>query len=304
MSEHESREGPLERIGEKLSAIAEAISPTPQWYRDWLALGPAASDEQLLAVFQAIRNSGDLPDDAGFFLVSWQIDELAACDAETALADYERRLNIIETAYGFDECGIWPAGAAPAGYQELREECDRQWDRLFVERMEQSGEHEMARLFQTDDEQFEAVREAGRQFFFGSQTPEDIAALVWIRRLVAAVADCIDADSAMGPLGYRYFDDHGCWMIDLYPTPVELIGGAADGEIVAPGFALDLDQLQSAFDEIDAFSWSSLGFPHDEGPRVIVEGVYDGRDVFLQILAYAPEDEEPGMKLNTIRRNS
>jgi hypothetical protein len=44
-----------------------------------------------------------------------------------------------------------------------------------------------------------------------------------------------------------------------------------------------------------------MGFPHDEGPRLVVEGVYQGRQVFLQVLAYAPEDEEPGMKLDTTR---
>ena len=44
-----------------------------------------------------------------------------------------------------------------------------------------------------------------------------------------------------------------------------------------------------------------MGFPHDEEPRLVVEDVYQERQVFLQVLAYAPEDEEPGMKLDTDR---
>ena len=91
------------------------------------------------------------------------------------------------------------------------------------------------------------------------------------------------------------------WQIDLYPTPVELIGGAMDGEVVAPGFSLDIEQLRGLFDRIDAVTWQSLGFRAGEGPHVSVEGVYQGHEVFIQVLAYAPEDEEPGMKLDTTR---
>ena len=110
------------------------------------------------------------------------------------------------------------------------------------------------------------------------------------------------ADSPMGPLGYRYGEDDGPWQIDLYPTPVELVGGAVDGEVVAPGFSLDIEQLRGLFDRLDAVAWQSLGFPDGEGPHVSVEGVYQGHEVFIQVLAYAPEDEEPGMKLDTTRR--
>jgi hypothetical protein len=45
-----------------------------------------------------------------------------------------------------------------------------------------------------------------------------------------------------------------------------------------------------------------VGFPDDEGPHVSIEGVYRGHDVFVQVLAYAPDDEEPGMKLDVSPR--
>ncbi len=51
--------------------------------------------------------------------------------------------------------------------------------------------------------------------------------------------------------------------------------------------------------QIDAMVWQSLGFLSGEGPHVSIEGVYQGHEVFIQVLAYAPEDEEPGMKLDT-----
>ena len=102
----------------------------------------------------------------------------------------------------------------------------------------------------------------------------------------------------MGPLAFRYGEEDGFWEVILYPTPVELVGGASDGEVVQPGFTLDLEGLRSAFEQIDALSWNSLGFGDSEGPYVAIEGKVQGHTVYLQILAYAPEDEEPGMKLD------
>ena len=101
----------------------------------------------------------------------------------------------------------------------------------------------------------------------------------WLDRLLETVADCTVADSPMGPLAYRYGEDEGFWEINVYPTPVELVGGAVDGEVVAPGFTLDIEELRAAFDRIVELVWHSMGFPHDEGPRLVVEGVYQGRQV-------------------------
>jgi hypothetical protein len=44
----------------------------------------------------------------------------------------------------------------------------------------------------------------------------------------------------MGPLGLRYLVEDAFWEVWIYPTPVELVGGAVDGEVVVPGFTLEL----------------------------------------------------------------
>ena len=157
----------------------------------------------------------------------------------------------------------------------------------------------MANLFRKDEARFNAIADAGRVYFFGADADVANVPEVWLHGLVKAIADCMEADSPTGPLGYRYGEDDGFWEIELYPTPVELIGGAADGEVVAPGFSLDIEQIRMLFNRIDAVAWQSLGFPGGEGPHISIEGVYQGHDVFIQILAYAPDDEEPGMKLDT-----
>ena len=106
----------------------------------------------------------------------------------------------------------------------------------------------------------------------------------------------------MGPLGLRYWEEDNFWEIWTYPTPVELVGARHDGEVVVPGFSLDLQQLRSAFESVAAFGWKALGFNDAEGPHVFVEGVFQGRGVYLQVLAQAPEDEEPGLKVDTTKR--
>jgi len=45
-----------------------------------------------------------------------------------------------------------------------------------------------------------------------------------------------------------------------------------------------------------------LGLNWPEGPHIYVEGVFQGREVYLQVLAYAPEDEKPGLKLDATRQ--
>jgi hypothetical protein len=66
--------------------------------------------------------------------------------------------------------------------------------------------------------------------------------------------------------------------------------------------SLDLETLRELFDRVDNFGWQSAGFPRGDGPFVEIEGVYRGGTVFVQVFASAPEDEEPGMKLDTRSR--
>jgi len=109
--------------------------------------------------------------------------------------------------------------------------------------------------------------------------------------------------SGPDPVGFLYREEAGFWDIAIYPKSVEVVGGPEDGEILAPGFSLDLEGLRAEFERVDGISWKSLGWPGGEGPHVSIEGAFRGHQVFLQVLAYAPEDEEPGSKLDRIRQS-
>ncbi len=159
----------------------------------------------------------------------------------------------------------------------------------------------MAQLFRAGREQFDRLSEAGRRFFHGGLPEEDSEEPAWLDDLLEAVAHCVEPDSPMGPLGMRYWEEDDFWEIRIFPTPVELVGGAQDGAVVLPGFTLDLRELQAAFEEIVECVWNALGLNVPEGPHVAIEGTFQGHEVYLQVLARPPEDEEPGLKVDTTR---
>jgi len=123
----------------------------------------------------------------------------------------------------------------------------------------------------------------------------------WMEALVDVGAECLDAHSPMGPVGFRYCEEDERAGLVVYSTPVELVGGAKDGTVVIPSFSLDLHALLAAFERVTALQWCAHGFgPYDpEGPCVSLEGIYQGHPVWLRVLAEPPQDEEPGLQLDT-----
>lgn len=69
-------------IHQKLAAIVEASSTSPAWREAWLGLGPEATDRDRLAVYRAVRDTGSVPFEAGFFLVARMMDLLTDERAE------------------------------------------------------------------------------------------------------------------------------------------------------------------------------------------------------------------------------
>lgn len=125
----------------------------------------------------------------------------------------------------------------------------------------------------------------------------------WMDALVRTVAGAMTAHAMPGPVGLRYCEEDGTWDLLVYPRPLELVGGRHDGDVVAPGFTLDLESVRAAFTRVDEMSWQAhpLG-EHDEGPYLSIEGEYAGRQVWLRVLAFAPDGEQAGDRFDTNRR--
>lgn len=241
-------------IYQALGNIAAASPSPPTWQEAWLKLPPAATDEQRLAVYRAVRDAGSVPPDAGFFLVAWMLDLLTDERAEQGLLAHEQRLKEIRQRHGIDEDAPVSEDTPPE-YREAMRQMQDAWDDLYVATLEEFGEHQLAQLFRDDEDAFYDRYEAGRQFFHGPNEDDEDA---WLDDFLDNVAACTQADSPMGPLGLRYTHEDDFWEITIHPTPVELVGGRHDGERVVPGFSLDLVQFQALFDGVEDFGWNSI----------------------------------------------
>jgi hypothetical protein len=288
---------PYSTINAKLAEIVAQASTPPRWYESWRSLGPESTDRDRLAVYQAVRNAGSLPPEAGLYLVSWQTDMMTAEAAQDELRELDEQLEAIRKAHGVDELERWPAGKEPAAYGELERQFMAAWEDLFVRTLKQHREHDTACLFRQDRAEFDRLHEAGRAFFHGARDGGDELP-GWLKVLLDLVADCIEVESTAGPLGVRWGQDEDAWEVTIYPTPVELVGGAVDGEVVAPGFTVDLERLRTAFTRLDAFGWNALGLHGRDGSYVYLEGDFLAHELFLRVLAQAPQDEGPGAKLS------
>jgi hypothetical protein len=295
---------PENKILSRLQEMAEAMVPPPSWYGAALSLTQFSSLEERLDVYQDIRRSGDLPEEASIFLVTFLIDDISDVEPDETDDEYGNRMRAIEEQYGLTPGGIWPSGAAPAGYEELLRQSHQAMREFLACNLERFGEPEMARLCRDDPERFQELLDAGRRYFLGKKSDAENVPGMLPHFLACAIAGCMEAEYPIpsGPLGYRYDEGDGLLLImDLYPTPVELIGGVTDGEVLAPVFSLDVEKLRGVFDSIDTLSWQSSGLPDAEDAHIFVIGDYRRRVVMLHILANAPKDEKPGMKLGRAR---
>src|ERR1035437_6858581 len=115
-------------INAKLASLLDQLPAKPSWYGRWQRLSPESTEEERLTVYQAFRDSGVLPDDAGFYLVAWQVDALAEYYAETALRDLDERLSAIEREHGLEKDEISEPGEVPPEYEAVLRQYHDAWD--------------------------------------------------------------------------------------------------------------------------------------------------------------------------------
>jgi hypothetical protein len=160
----------LAAVNARLTAVAEASQTPPAWYDDWMRFGPESPAEQRLAVYQAIRDSGCLPDEAGFCLVSWCAEGMADREAETSLRNLVDRMEALEKAYESEKGEPWPDDQVPEEYEELWRRQQAAWDEIFVRTLEAAGEQEMAEFYSAAPERYERCYKIGLYFLKPVQT--------------------------------------------------------------------------------------------------------------------------------------
>lgn len=178
----------LLNVNVKLERIAEESSTLPPWYDAWTRLRPESTDEDRLAVFQVVRDSGWLADDEGFYLVSWQIEGMTDLEAAPRLQDLDDHMDAIEKENGLLKGDPWPGDQVPPEYEELSQQYQNIWDDVFVRKLGACGEREIADLYRADPDEFARRYEIGLRYF---QTPVKAGKAVSPDELVKVVS-CLD----------------------------------------------------------------------------------------------------------------
>jgi len=84
-----------ERIDRKLAALARDLPSPSGWFESWSCLNRKATPEDRLWLCRLIRDSGTLPDDAGYFLISWIVEQMAEQETDQARHPLET-INLFE----------------------------------------------------------------------------------------------------------------------------------------------------------------------------------------------------------------
>jgi hypothetical protein len=127
----------------------------------------------------------------------------------------------------------------------------------------------------------------------------------WLNRLAQRVCECIELPEGAPPVGCHHHFNGEHWEITLFIMSTEIVGGPHDGVKVSTRFFLDLSRLRVVLDSVESSEWQ----PHridetdDLGPHVALTGVFQGRRVWLRVLADSPDRFHPGRLANLLTRS-
>lgn len=113
---------------------------------------------------------------------------------------------------------------------------------------------------------------------------------VWLQALTDSVAQSIALIDDFAPFGCHFFFAEGVWEITLFAESSEVVGGPKDGAIRKSRFGVHITEVLALFEKVKSCTWQaqSMGEDDDLGPHLAIEGIYEGREVWLRVLAEPP----------------
>jgi hypothetical protein len=106
----------------------------------------------------------------------------------------------------------------------------------------------------------------------------------WVELVLDKLGEVIEMQSP-GTISWRYVEIEN-WLL-VAPCPLELVGGADDGESVFPFYTLHVSQLIEIFDEAPEVYWETMRH------ELSVEGIIDGEDAWITFSRDPFDDDEP-----------
>lgn len=169
--------GPLEPefdIIERLAKIVEAAAPAAEHLarlKDIRKRGACPTHEERLTAYRAVRNDRLVPPEAAFYLIAYQIMDLAQerYEDDPRLEAISCEMEQIEEAHGLTEDEYWPIGEGPEDHRALDARWNEAADAIIAETFRAQGEGAMADLFEGDRAEFDRRFEVGRRFFHSEE---------------------------------------------------------------------------------------------------------------------------------------
>ena len=118
----------------------------------------------------------------------------------------------------------------------------------------------------------------------------------WLTRLSEHLLGAVIPSDVLAPVGCHYTCVDSIWEVTLFPGATEVVGGAMDGKRCTSRFTLDLATVHGLMSEIGDFYWQTLPYDRNDelGPHVAIAGKYEDHQVWVRILARAPQRFTPG----------
>lgn len=106
----------------------------------------------------------------------------------------------------------------------------------------------------------------------------------WVEKFLDQLDQSLEWQS-LGTMAWRFSEVEG-WL-QIAPCPLEVVGGADDGESVYPFYAIHVANLIEVFDAVPQIMWSTMN------GEFSLEGKIGGDDAWITFNEAPFEDEEP-----------
>lgn len=124
----------------------------------------------------------------------------------------------------------------------------------------------------------------------------------WMQWFIDDVARGVLHQQQLSPLGCHYIhnSDDDVWEVTLFVSRTEIAGGPHDGLCMVPFLQVDVSAVMAAFDEHPRVCWQSGAADDDDqlGNHLSIEGVVEGRMVWLRLMAESPREFGPGRRVH------
>ena len=169
---------------------------------------------------------------------------------------------------------------------------------MFLAMLGEHSEGEIARMYRKAPEEYERLFNEGERFF---NPPRPEAAVPpspsWAGDFFEEIdkSRCLEVLDTSKPLQidrkFTHHKDH--WSIDIYPVPLEAVGGPDDGRAEVRPFIVNLERLRAVFDEIGWFGWANWEWYSPHHAPLALQGAFQGEPVLVLFHARPREDATP-----------